>query len=332
MEMVDTIMNSEAFLALSLHLHSTLNYKKTRNCMKYFLFIVTVFSMCLFACKPKPIRIKVPQQDPKLSVFTYGIPDGGIIVVITKTFTSFIDPNKLGDDTTGTVTDLYLVAHARATINYNGNIDTLQNLGDGAYLTPLNFQFLTYQNYQLEVYDSTTKQTISANSIMQPNIDFASIIVSKSTNPNDTSFTFDYSFKDDKTMENYYMINVSDVNAETSFNINSSFKGKSKSHLELLNDQTAQLIDLPNTNESLLKGSFTISTLKYDLNARDTLIMSISAVDKKYYEFLSIYKRNGSILNQLTGEPINLPSNIKNGYGYFSTHFLSYAVKDLNEL
>jgi hypothetical protein len=63
----------------------------------------------------------------------------------------------------------------------------------------------------------------------------------------------------------------------------------------------------------------------------DTIGVSVSNISQGYYEFLDLYGRAGSPLTQITGEPIDYPTNVTNGYGYFTTHVPDLHVFDLNE-
>ena len=40
----------------------------------------------------------------------------------------------------------------------------------------------------------------------------------------------------------------------------------------------------------------------------------------------------GYLVNQLTGEPVNLPSNMSNGYGYFTMHSSKRVRVDMNTI
>ncbi|MGQ0828591.1 MAG: DUF4249 family protein, partial [Bacteroidota bacterium] len=57
------------------------------------------------------------------------------------------------------------------------------------------------------------------------------------------------------------------------------------------------------------------------VKASDTIAVELAHISKGYYEFLTAYKRSSKLINQLTGEPINYPSNVQNGYGYFNAHY-----------
>jgi hypothetical protein len=58
------------------------------------------------------------------------------------------------------------------------------------------------------------------------------------------------------------------------------------------------------------------------------VIVTLSNVSKGYFDYLSARQRGGSGFAGALGEPITYPSNIVNGYGYFSSHYpsISYSV------
>jgi hypothetical protein len=57
-----------------------------------------------------------------------------------------------------------------------------------------------------------------------------------------------------------------------------------------------------------------------NVTATDTLLVHCGRIDEAYYNYLAAYKRSGYLINQITGEPINLPTNINPGVGYFSLY------------
>ena len=64
---------------------------------------------------------------------------------------------------------------------------------------------------------------------------------------------------------------------------------------------------------------------------RDSIAVILSHVTKGYFEFLNAFKKSGALINQLTGEPINYPTNVNNGYGYFNAYFPTTRIYDLNK-
>ena len=87
-----------------------------------------------------------------------------------------------------------------------------------------------------------------------------------------------------------------------------------------------QLELLQSNATAALSHSFTIKA-----SAGDTLVVQVCRVDGGYYKYLQAYKRTGYLINQLTGEPINLPTNVQTGYGYFALCKPNRYVFDMKE-
>lgn len=53
----------------------------------------------------------------------------------------------------------------------------------------------------------------------------------------------------------------------------------------------------------------------------DTLLVTLSNITKEHHDFLSAYKKRGSVFNSVLSEPIRtLPGNIEGGYGFFALY------------
>jgi hypothetical protein len=70
-------------------------------------------------------------------------------------------------------------------------------------------------------------------------------------------------------------------------------------------------------------------TVPIESKGTDDLLVHVAKIDRAYYNYLIAYKKAGSYINQLTGEPINLPTNVIKGLGFFS---LSAPVRALFHL
>jgi hypothetical protein len=62
------------------------------------------------------------------------------------------------------------------------------------------------------------------------------------------------------------------------------------------------------------------------------VLVHLAKIDKGYFDYLSAYEKSGNILSQLTSEPISLPTNIVNGYGYFTLYQPYRALIDLKKI
>ena len=61
-------------------------------------------------------------------------------------------------------------------------------------------------------------------------------------------------------------------------------------------------------------------------------LILLSNISEGYYQFLKSRERSGNLLSDITNEPVNYPSNVNNGLGYFNTHYPSIRFFDLKEL
>ena len=69
-----------------------------------------------------------------------------------------------------------------------------------------------------------------------------------------------------------------------------------------------------------------------DVTFEDSLMILLSNISEGYYSFLMSRERSGNFLAEATNEPINYPSNVENGLGYFNTHYPSLRFFDLKAL
>ena len=69
----------------------------------------------------------------------------------------------------------------------------------------------------------------------------------------------------------------------------------------------------------------------HNVKRTDTIAVTLSNISEGYYKFLSTYLKSGNIINQITGEPIDYPTNVNNGYGYFSAHYPDVKIFDLGK-
>ena len=75
-----------------------------------------------------------------------------------------------------------------------------------------------------------------------------------------------------------------------------------------------------------------MKTITLSAAGSDTIDVEIAKIDGGYYKYLDAYIKTGYLVNQLTGEPVNLPSNMSNGYGYFTMHSSKRVRVDMNTI
>jgi hypothetical protein len=79
------------------------------------------------------------------------------------------------------------------------------------------------------------------------------------------------------------------------------------------------------------KGDIIDKSFELLVSPSDTVVVTVGKIENHYFKYLDAYKRTGYLINQLTGEPINLPTNISGGFGYFSLFVPQRKVFNLKE-
>jgi hypothetical protein len=108
---------------------------------------------------------------------------------------------------------------------------------------------------------------------------------------------------------------------EAIINANKAYReGGSKEQKEnIISDAT---FDGVYTNQSIFSSD--------EMSMTDTIAGAVSNISEDYFKFLDLRKRGGNIFSELVSEPISYPTNIKNGYGFFNTHYPDIEIFDLN--
>lgn len=283
--------------------------------------IILSVVILITACTPKPLDIKVKPAQPKLVISSRVIPNKIILVSVTRSF-SALENKENTDSLSQNFMDKILVKNAFVTVSYFGKTDTLFKISDGLYGS-LNTLLVTSGTYNLYAKDNDTGLEVSSGATMLPYYQFDSIQPKKIINPGDTVCKVYYELSDDPSSENYYVVNyVRKLNSGNSgpIDINQFFANGSSSfetYFDLLSD------------ESFSNGKYKNDKILETVRPKDSIAVMVSNISRGYYEFLSAYKRAGNLFNTLTGEPINYPTNVNGGYGYFNAHYPQIKYFDM---
>ena len=290
-----------------------------KNIKTKLLFTLTIGSM-LFGCRPKPIDINIDPHKPKLVVAAQIFPGNIMLVGLTMSFSALSNSTHT-DTVSGNFLSNILVKDAFVTVSYSNKTDTLFMLVPGIYASTSILQ-QDYGFYTLYARDPATGEEVTASSTLLPKVSFDTIYPVVIKTASDTSVSIKYGFTDRPNEDNWFVVNYYlKTNNESTFNLSNYFnQGSSKllKDFDLLSDKTFEA------------GKYSAETLLYGIKATDTIAVSISNVSETYFQFLTARKRSGGFVNTLAGEPINYPTNVKNGYGYFNTHYPDYRIFDLN--
>lgn len=290
------------------------------------IYILLSVCLCLFSsCIPEPVEIDIDQAEPRLVITSQMLSDEAAIIQITRSFGALEFSESAGDTVGEELLEQIVVDSARVTISYDGGIDTLLGLGGGAYLalgTPFNERAF----YQLMVYDSATGLQASAETEVLPravwdSLDyefvFESVTLLGSTFE-DTLLRAYIAFED-ASEENYYMLNSYRLSTLEENQANSFLLGQTGPPTQIYSDQLFG-------NASILRDTIDYSGFA----AGDTVAFAISQISRGYYDYLSTRQRSGSsFFANLLQEPVNFPSNVEGGYGFFNLHLPSAQVRIL---
>jgi len=284
------------------------------------LLLLPLLAALAVGCLPPPIDIDVKPAEPRMTVASQVFGTQGLIVALSRSY-SPLDTAGDNDSLTNDFLNQILVSNALVTVSYGSSTDTLTMISPGLYLnllTPLN----DYTTYTIRAKDPVSGLEVWAATTLMPRVNFDTVFP-YIQRQQDTLVFMRYQLRDNTSEENYYVVNfIKKVQGDSTFDINSVFSAGSNQLLtefDLLDDQAFE------------NGFLDTETLLTQAGQHDTVAAVVSSITKGYYEFLSAYKRSGSIFNQLTGEPINYPTNVNGGHGYFTLHRQDVHVFDLND-
>ena len=263
--------------------------------------MVSVFCL-MMSCLPEPLAIDgLPVVKPQIVVSTQIIPDRSLVVLLTKTFGALegsddSDPEEL----------LQQIAVDDAVVVIKGpaRTDTLLNIGNGFYGDVI-IPFEEGEEYNLYI-NSESLGEVTAMTTVKEQIRFEDIEAGLFFNGfGDTLAEVTHTIIDPPG-KNWYMLNVQEVErvdiVENLLNPNSFMR---------LHD------DLDFEGNELKE---TFHVFPRDYNPGDTIAVSLSNISSDYYDFLKLRVDNRFSLVQYLSEPVNYPSNINGGKGFFNLY------------
>ncbi len=284
-----------------------------------YIFILLAIAVSLVNCTPDPIDIDVQPAEERLVIASQILPNSIMVIGLTRSF-SPLDPDGHEDTLQNDFLDRILVADAIVTVTHPSGTDTLYMLTPGIYAS-INVLLEDYGSYTVHAKDPLTGLEVTATTELLPPVAFDSIRPYKQLVDGDTTPFIHYELSDYGAAADYYVVCFYRKSQDTSaFDINDYFNRGSNqlNRFDLITDQDF------NQNGKLIR-----NTQLADVSTIDTIAVTVSHITKGYYEFLTAYKRSSSLFNQLSGEPINYPTNVEGGYGYFNTHFPEVRIFEL---
>jgi hypothetical protein len=278
--------------------------------MKHVVFHI-ILLLALVSCRPKPIDIDVESAPPKLVAFTHIIPNTVMIVGISKSF-SVLEGNSEEDF------DSLLISGATVQVKFDNKVFDFFELSPGIYAS-FSEAYQVNQEYELIVY--ADGDTISSKTKMLPKVDFTQVTPLVEKLATDTSIYINLAFDDIPDTPNWYLINI--------YRKQEDFTGADNVNYFLNGSNVLARSILVSDKE--FAGTYQNNLLLNELHHKDSIVVTLSNINESYYKYLSFKVGGGNVLNQLNIEPVNYPTNIVNGYGFFNTHFPDIRFFDLGQ-
>ncbi len=296
--------------------------------MKRLIYLIGIL-LSLLACAPEDVHINVAPAPSQIAVSSQLIGDDLLLVTLSRSF-SALNPNTLEDLEEDFIGQL-LVDSAFVTVNSQGFLDTLFEIGPGLFAGTLS-QVTAGEDYHLSVFDSLNSETIRATTQLISQVALDTAFIEIAIEEEDTVFTAHYQFED-PTDKNWYITQATEISGlslEELLNID--VNGDST---VFENDSVPDIFTGEN-NLTLLYSRLLADITFRDSNIRntvtlpeqpgDTILFSLTHVGEGYFRYLDAQQRNGGILASISSEPINFPSNVENGLGYFAMNQPSFLV------
>jgi hypothetical protein len=263
---------------------------------------VVLLLFILSSCIPEPLEVDgIEKVKPQIVVSSQIIPDQTLLVLLTKSFGAL---NASDDSDPVDVLNQIAINDATVTIESDNQIDTLIFLGNGLY-GDVSIPFAAGVDYTLRV-NSVSMGEVTATTQAEEQILFEDIVPSLYFDGyDDTLMQVTYSI-DDPADKNWYMVNVLKIDSSELVD-------------NLLNprDFTKLL-----TDETFNGGSYeeTFRVFPREFSKGDTVAVYLSNISEDYYDFVKLRLDNRFSFLEYLSEPINYPSNVKGGKGYFNLY------------
>ncbi|NBP70762.1 MAG: DUF4249 domain-containing protein [Cytophagia bacterium] len=268
---------------------------------KVFTAIQILLATLLLSCLPEPLPVDdIPKLETKIVVSSQIIPNTGLVVFVSRS----IGALDAGDDSDPeNLIAQIAISDAVVTLQVDETLDTLENLGNGLYGNII----LDWQNnvdYTLTV-NTTSLGSVSAVTRLPDFVSFNEVSATIFDNGFDSLAQISYRLTD-PIGENYYMINVQRFRSSQELS-------------SLVNPRIFTRLFDDKAFDGEEKGE-TFNVLFQEFSEGDSIAVSMANISKAYYDFLKVRSDNRFSFVEFAGEPINYPTNVQGGYGFFNLH------------
>jgi hypothetical protein len=287
--------------------------KRIQSYLSVSIFGVSTACLLFTACIPEPLEVKnIPVLQAQIVVSSQIIADQGVVVLLTKSFGA-LDANE--DSDAEALLNQLAINDAVVLLKSDNETDTLLFIESGLY-GGITQEFEIDQVYEL-VIESPTMGKVRASTTVKQQILFEEIDAQLSFNGfDDTLVQVTYNFID-PTERNWYMVNVQRFSQQTALE-------------NVLNPQAFTRLM---TDDEFNGGRFGESFRAFprDYKPGDTVAVFLSNISEPYYQFLQLRQDNRFTFIEFISEPINYPSNVEGGLGFFNLYLPDIRLFVLEE-
>lgn len=264
--------------------------------------VVAIAIMVVAAsCIPDPLELdNVPKLQQKIVVSSQLVPGQVVAVRLTRSLGALeandsSDPEQLLDE--------IVIQDAFVEVRRNGEETAypLEYLGNGLYGTS-SIPLEEGMRYTLFV-NSATAGSVTATATVKRSVKFARVDAVIAITGRDTLAQVTYDVVD-QPGTNWYMITGQRI---------------TKSSLErgIINPRvTTKFLNEQDFTDG--RKSDTFKVLFDEVQRGDTISVALANIDKDYYDFMKLREDTRFSLAAALGEPINYPTNVEGGLGFFN--------------
>jgi anthranilate/para-aminobenzoate synthase component I len=256
----------------------------------------------LTACIPEPLEVDgIPVVKPQIVVNTQIIPDQSLVVLLTKSFGA-LDASE--DSDAQELLDQIAVEDATVTITNARQTYNLIALGSGIYGGIL-IPFGAGEEYTLHVKSESLGE-VSATTMVKPMISFDEVEAELYFDGYDDTLVQVIYTLTDPMEKNWYMLNVQQIERDEL--IEDALNPRA--FMRLLDDAE---FESPKYGEAF-------RAFQRDFDAGDTVAVFLSNISEEYYNFMRLRLDNRFSFIEYLSEPVNYPSNVVGGKGFFNLY------------
>lgn len=263
---------------------------------------LAVLFLAISSCLPDPLDLDdIPELKPEIVVAAQLLPEEGLVVFLSKTFGA-LEANDNSD--AEALLNQIAINDAVVVLEGPGGTDTLQFIENGFY-GGIPISLIEGDTYNLYV-SSESWGEVSASTVVQSRVLFDEIDAELYYNEYDDTLAYITYALNDPLEKNWYMINVQSVELE-SFAEN------------LINPRTYTYLFY----DSIFNGENYVDqflVFSRDYQPGDTIAVSLANIGKPYYDFMKLRMDNRFNFIEFVSEPVNYPSNVVGGKGFFNLY------------